>query len=162
MRTALLALLLPALLTAQAALFPLRIDQLTAPLQMLSASDRRIVDDALALIRDGRHRDAFSRLSELTKTHPENSSLHIIAAYALLQAGNFVSALEEATRAHEAPNGNSYKCAFRAKVALLKGDTVTCQQELDHIKKAGDQPAEVKQIEKDLKTARTAPGGAKR
>lgn len=154
MRTLLSLILAVALLSAQTPTFALRIDQLTAPLQMLSAADRRIVDDALALIRDGQHRAAFERLSDLMKSHPENSSLHIIAAYALLQAGNLVSALEEATRAHEAPNGNSYKCAFRAKVALLKGDTVACKEELEHVRKAGDQPAEVRQIEKDLKTAK--------
>lgn len=154
MRLPCLSLCLVALLAAQTALFPLRVDQLTAPLRMLSPSDRRIVDEAIALIRDGRHRAALDRLSDLATAHPENSSLHILAAYALLQAGNLVSALEEATRAHQAPNGNSYKCAFRAKIALLKGDIVTCDEELQHIRKAGDQPAEVRQIEKDLKRAK--------
>ena len=153
MRTALLLLLSALVLPAQIPTFSLRIDQLTAPLQMLTDADRKVVDESLALIRDGQHRAALDRLFGLTKSHPENSSLHILTSYALLQAGNLVSAIQEATAAHEAPNGNSYKCAFRAQVALAQGDTVTCKEELEHVKKAGDQPDEVRRIEKGLKRA---------
>jgi Flp pilus assembly protein TadD len=155
MRTLLLLLLFVSLLSAQAPPFALRIDQLAAPLEMLTAADRKVVDEAMGLIRDGQHRTALDRLTELTKSHPENSSLHILAAYALLQAGNIVSAIQEATIAHDAPNGGSYKCAFRAKVALMNGDTASCKEELGHLRKVGDQPAEVRQIEKDLKAAKS-------
>ncbi len=154
MRTVLVLLLSVSILSAQVPAFPLRLDQLSAPLELLSSADRKVVDESLELIKGGQHRAALDRLSELSKSHPENSSLHILAAYALLQAGNILSAIKEATAAHDAPNGNSYKCAFRAKVALLNGDTVTCKDELEHVRHAGDQPSEVREIEKGLKNAK--------
>lgn len=121
---------------------------------MLNMDERKVVDGAMELIRSGQHLAAFERLSVLSKSRPDNSSLHILVAYTLLQAGNIADAFREATTAHEAPNGSSYKCVFRAKIALLTGDTAACKEELGHLKRVGDQPADLKQIDKDLKSAK--------
>jgi Flp pilus assembly protein TadD len=154
MKIALLILLLFLPLTAQSPVFALRFDQLAAPLSMLNMDERKVVDDAIELIRSGRHLAAFERLSVLSKSRPDNSSLHILVAYTLLQAGNIADAFREATTAHEAPDGSSYKCVFRAKIALLTGDTAECKHEIQHLKKVGDQPADLRQITKDLKNAK--------
>ena len=133
----------------------LRFDRLASALKLLNDADRKIVDEAAQLIREGEHAGALARLSTLTHSNPENSSLRILIAYAQLQLGNLTGALDEAKKAHEAPNGNSYRCYFLAKIAYLAGDNVTCQRELKHAKKAGDMPEQVRQLENDLKKAKT-------
>ncbi|MFN7992943.1 MAG: tetratricopeptide repeat protein [Bryobacteraceae bacterium] len=130
---------------------PLQFDRLATALTLLSDGDRRIVSEAVQLIREGEHTGALARLTALTDRNPENSSLRILIAYAQLQLGNLRGAFDQATIAESAPNGNSYKCYFRAKLALLTGDKVTCQRELEHLKGAGDMKAGVKQIEGELK-----------
>jgi hypothetical protein len=65
--------------------------------------------------------------------------------------GNLVGAFEEAKKAESAPNGNSYKCWFLAKVAVLAGDRKVCRRELKHVKQAGDMVAEVTALERELK-----------
>ena len=132
----------------------LRFDRLASALTLLSAADRKIVDEAAQLIREGENAGALARLSELTHSNPNNSSLRILIAYAQLQLGNLTGALDEAKRAHEAPNGNSYRCYFLAKIAFLTGDKVTCKRELNHVKNAGDMPNEVRQLESDLNPAK--------
>ena len=132
----------------------LRFDRLASALTLLNDSDRKIVDEAVQLIRQGEHAGALARLSTLTHSNPENSSLRILMAYAQLQLGNLTGALDEAKKAHEAPNGNSYKCYFLAKIAFLAGDNVTCRRELNHAKNAGDMPEEVRQLQNDLKKAK--------
>src|ERR1039457_6546578 len=132
----------------------LRFDRLASALTLLSDADRKIVDEAVQLIREGEHVGALARLSTLTHSNPETSSLRILMAYAQLQLGNLTGALDEAKKAHEAPNGNSYRCYFLAKIAFLAGDNVTCRRELNHAKNAGDMPEEVRQLQNDVKKAK--------
>ena len=132
----------------------LQYDRLASALTLLSDADRRTVDEAVQLIREGEHVGALARLSTLTHSNPNNSSLRILAAYAQLQLGNLTGALDEAKKAHDAPNGNSYRCYFLAKIAFLTGDNATCRRELNHTKNAGDMPEEVRQLQNDLKKAK--------
>jgi Flp pilus assembly protein TadD len=133
----------------------LRFDRLASALTLLSDADRKIVDEAAQLIREGENVGALARLSTLTHSNPENSSLRILIAYAQLQLGNLTGALDEAKKAHEAPNGNSYRCYFLAKIAFLTGDNITCRRELNHAKNAGDMPEEVRQLQNDMKKAKS-------
>jgi Flp pilus assembly protein TadD len=133
----------------------LHFDRLASALTLLTDSDRKIVGEAVQLIREGEHVGALARLSALAQTNPNNSSLRILTAYAQLQLGNLTGAFDEAKRAHEAPNGNSYKCFFLAKLALLTGDKATCQRELDHVKRVGDMKQDARQLEGELKKAKT-------
>jgi Flp pilus assembly protein TadD len=133
----------------------LRFDRLASALTLLNDGDRKIVDEAVQLIRQGEHAGALARLSTLTHSNPDNSSLRILMAYAQLQLGNLTGAFDEAKKAHDAPNGNSYRCYFLAKIAFLTGDTVTCRRELNHTKNAGDMPEEVRQLQNDLKKAKS-------
>jgi Flp pilus assembly protein TadD len=133
----------------------LRFDRLASALTLLSDNDRKIVDEAAQMIREGEHAGALARLSALTRANPDNSSLRILIAYAQLQLGNLTGALDEAKKAHEAPNGNSYRCYFLAKIAFLTGDNITCRRELNHAKNAGDMPDEVRQLQNEIKKAKT-------
>src|SRR5580698_1533149 len=133
----------------------LQYDRLASALTLLSDADRKIVDEAVQLIHEGEHVGALARLSTLTHSNPDNSSLRILAAYAQLQLGNLTGALDEAKKAHDAPNGNSYRCYFLAKIAFLTGDNVTCRRELNHAKNAGDMPNEVRQLQNDVKKSKT-------
>jgi Flp pilus assembly protein TadD len=133
----------------------LRFDRLASAITLLNDEDRKIVSEAAQLIRDGEHAGALARLSALTRTNPDNSALRILLAYAQLQLGNLTGAFEEAKKAHQAPNGNSYRCYFLAKIALLTGDKVTCQRELHHVRSAGDMREETRQLELDLKKAKS-------
>jgi Flp pilus assembly protein TadD len=137
-----------------APMMELQFDRLTSALTLLSDSDRKVVNEAVQLIREGEHVGALARLSTLTNSNPDNSSLRILMAYAQLQLGNLTGALDEAKKAHEAPNGNSYRCYFLAKIAFLTGDSATCRRELNHAKNAGDMPEEVRQLQNDLKKAK--------
>lgn len=132
----------------------LRFDRLASALTLLNDGDRRIVEEAAQLIRQGEHVGALARLSALTHANADNSSLRILIAYAQLQLGNLTGALDEAKKAHEAPNGNSYRCYFLAKIAFLTGDNITCRRELNHAKNAGDMPEDVRQLQNDLKKAK--------
>ena len=132
----------------------LRFDRLTSALRLMNDQDRNVVEEAAQLIREGENVGALARLSSLTQTNPENSSLRILIAYVQLQLGNLTGALNEAKGAHDAPNGNSYRCYFLAKLAFLTGDTVTCRREINHLKNAGDMKKEVRQLESDLKRSR--------
>jgi catechol 2,3-dioxygenase-like lactoylglutathione lyase family enzyme len=123
-------------------------DRLASALTLLNDADRKMVDQAVELIREGEHAGALARLSTLTHSNPDNSSLRILMAYAQLQLGNLTGAFDEAKKAHDAPNGNSYRCYFLAKIAFLTGDNVTCRRELNHAKNAGDMPEEVRQLQK--------------
>jgi len=138
-----------------AASMDLRFDRLASALTLLNDGDRKVVNEAVQLIREGEHVAALARLSTLTHSNPDNSSLRILMAYAQLQLGNLTGALDEAKKAHEAPNGNSYRCYFLAKIAFLTGDTVTCRRELNHAKNAGDMPAEVRELQNDLKKTKS-------
>ncbi|MGD0361025.1 MAG: tetratricopeptide repeat protein [Bryobacteraceae bacterium] len=132
----------------------LQYDRLASALTLLNDADRKIVNEAAQLIREGEHAGALARLSALTHSNPDNSSLRILMAYAQLQLGNLTGAFDEAKKAHDAPNGNSYRCYFLAKIAFLTGDNVTCRRETEHVKNAGDMPQEVKQLQNDLKKAK--------
>lgn len=145
------ALVLVSVLPAPAAIFDLRFDKLTEALQILPDADKTSVNEVIALVRAGKNDDALRKLNMLNMNNPENSSLRVLTAYSLLQLGNLVGALEQADKAHDSPNGNSYKCWFYAKVAFLNGQGEACKRELSHAKKAGDLPQEVKALEKEIK-----------
>lgn len=136
---------------ARAIDFDLRLDRLAEALGLLPEDDRKSVDEIIQFIKRGENTDAFNRLNDLNKTNPSNSSLRVLTSYALLQLGNAIGALEEADKAHEAPNGNSYKCLFYAKIAFLNGKLDACKRELGHVRKVGDMPKEVKALEKEMK-----------
>lgn len=129
----------------------LHFDRLTSALNLMSAADHKIVDEAAQLIKEGQYLGALARLSALTHSNSDNSSLRILLGYVQLQLGNLTGALDEAKKAHDAPNGGSYRCYFLAKIAFLTGDKVTCRRELNHVKNAGDMPSEVRQLQNDLK-----------
>ena len=134
----------------QCAEVELRVEKLGEALKLLRPDERPVVDQAVEQIKKGMHTAALATLSSLSKANPDNSSLRILTAYALLQAGNLVGAFDEAKKAEAAPNGNSYKCWFLAKVALLAGDQFACKREVGHLKKDGDMAA-VKALEKELR-----------
>lgn len=127
---------LPGVSSAQ--VLDLRFDRLTSALAVLSAGDRTAVDQAIDLIRKGENNIALVRLSALNEKSPQNSSLRILTAYAMLRLGNLVGAFDEASRAEKAPNGDAYKCWFLANVAFLKGDMAACRREIDHAKTNGE------------------------
>ena len=139
---------------AQPPAMELRFDRLASALTLMNDADRKIVEESAQLIREGESAGALARLSALTHSNPENSSLRILIAFAQLQLGNLTGALEEAKKAHDAPNGNSYRCYFLAKIAFLTGDKITCQRELTHAKNAGDMPEDVRKLENDVKRAK--------
>jgi Flp pilus assembly protein TadD len=132
----------------------LRFDRLASALTLLNDRDRKVVDQAAELIRGGENLAALARLSVLTDRNPENSSLRILIAYAQLQIGNLTGAFNEAKRAENEPNGNSYKCFFLAKLALLTGDKATCHREMNHLKAAGDMKEDVRQLQEEVKKAK--------
>jgi predicted Zn-dependent protease len=131
--------------------FDLRFDRLAEAVGLLPEASRGPVDEVIRLIKKGENQEALHRLTELNAANPENSSLRVLTAYATLQLGNALGALEEAGKAHDAPNGNSYKCWFYGKVALLNGKNNLCKRELGHVKHAGDLPNEAKSLENEMK-----------
>jgi hypothetical protein len=135
----------------QALDFDLRFDRLAAALALIGDSDKGAVEEAVQFIRRGENQLALARLSALNKANPNNSSLRILTAYALLKVGNLAGAFEEARSAEGAPNGNSYKCWFLAKVAFLAGNKDVCRRELKHVKGVGDMPNEAAALERQLK-----------
>src|SRR5258708_37964384 len=96
-----------AAIPAQAIDFDLRFDKLVDALQLLPDADRESVNGVISMIKRGDHQEALQRLKVLNGGNPENSSLRLMTAYALLQVGNALGALQEADKAHEASNGNS-------------------------------------------------------
>lgn len=155
MKVLTLFLLLWVAVPAYSAGFDLRFDRLSEALGLLPDADQAQVKEVVDLIKKGDHQAALARLTELNGSNPENSSLRLLTSYAMLQVGNLLGAFEEANRAHEANNGNSYKCWFYSKLALLNGKTEVCKRELKHVKKAGDMPEEAKSLEKELKAKKS-------
>lgn len=137
-----------------ASLFDFRFDRLVDALGVLPSGDRATTEEVIRLIKKGDHQEALTRLNDLNRANPENSSLRLLTGYAMLELGNMVGALEQAEHAHEAPNGNSYKCWFFSKVAFLNGKAEACKRELKHVKKAGDMPQEARALEQELKATR--------
>ncbi len=146
-----LLLLILAWAPLPAADFALQIDRLSDGLRPLTRGDSRAVQETIQLIRKGSHAAALVRLTELNRNNPSNSSLRILTSYAMLQLGNLFGAFEQAEKAHAAPGGNSYKCWFLAKVALLNGKREVCERELEHVRKVGDMTAEVRALEAEMK-----------
>jgi len=131
--------------------FELDYGRLSGPLAKLPPPDQNAVHDAIRLIKDGDHALALARLSSLMdQKNPQNSSLRILASYALLQAGNLLGAFQEAEKAHEAPGGGMYACWFLGKVALLNGNKEVSERELRHLKRAGGMAAETDELEKEI------------
>lgn len=131
--------------------FDLKFERLQPAIDTLSVAEREAVADAISLIKRGENVLALSRLSGLKQRRPNNSSVRILASYALLQVGNLLGAFEEAEKAHDAPDGNSYKCWFLAKIALMNGKSAICERELDHVHSAGDMVGEARELEEELK-----------
>ena len=123
-------------------------DRLLDPLKLLNTQDRAAVDQAISLIRSGDHAAALVALAAVNGSNPRNSTLRSLSAYAQLQLGNLLGAYDESQKAERVPNGNSYKCYFFSKIALLNGKLSVCRRELGHVKHAGDMPAETAQLEK--------------
>jgi predicted Zn-dependent protease len=144
------AVLFVSLSAVHAADVELRLDRLAPSLKLLNDQDRRIVDQAIQLIQRGEGKLALAQLSALSKSNPKNSSVRILAAYVMLEAGNLLGAFEHAKKA-ESSEPNSYLCWFLAKVALLTGNRDACQREVKHLKKVGDMPAETEALEKQMK-----------
>lgn len=137
---------------AAAAGFDLRFERLADSLGLLPEADQKSVNQVVELIKKGDDKAALDKLNELNKANPENSSLRVLTGYAMLRLGNALGALEQADKAHAAPNGaGSYRCWFYAKIAFLNGQNEVCKRELNHVKKVGDMPAEAKALEKELK-----------
>src|SRR5262249_18443222 len=132
----------------------LQVDRLASALKLLTDADRQVVRQVMDLIRQGQHGIALARLSVLNTSNPENSSLPILTAYAQLQLGNLLGAFEEGKKAEVAPNGNSYKCFFLAKLSLVTGQREQCEREIEHVKKTGDFKSETRALERDLKRAK--------
>jgi Flp pilus assembly protein TadD len=139
-----------ALQPADAINLELRFDRLQEAFRLLPEADRGTVDEIIVLLKRGSHKEALTRLEELNQQFPSNSSLRVLTAYALLNLGNVLGAFEEADRAHDAPNGNPYKCLFFSKVALLAGRHEACKRELEHARQNKEQPKEVREIEMAL------------
>lgn len=146
-----LTLLLGSAAQAGAISFDLNFDRLQEAFRLIPDSDKGAVDEVIALVKRGDHKEALARLNALNKQFPDNSSLRVLTAFALVNLGNYLGAFEEADRAHDSPNGNPYKCLFYSKVALLAGRTEACKRELQHAKDNKEQPKEIKAIEAELK-----------
>lgn len=138
------------LVTAAAAEPELKLKRLNPSLKTLSRSERSAVDRAVGLIRKGEHTAALAQLTELTRSNPNNSSVRVVLAYALLQAGNLAGAFDHAKLAEAAPDHNSYVCLFLARIAWLAGDTASCRRELGHVRAAGTDRAEADALERQL------------
>ena len=150
-----MVLLLCGVLAAQTGpTMDLQVDRLVSALKLLTNTDRQVVRQVMDLIRQGQHGAALARLSVLNGNNPENSSLRILTAYAQLQLGNLLGAFEEGKTAEAAPNGNSYKCFFLAKLSLVTGHHERCEREIEHVKKTGDFKSETRALEHDLKQAK--------
>jgi hypothetical protein len=99
-----------------------------------------IVQRAVESIKRRENTATLSQLSALNKNYPMNSSgarvesalLRILTAYVLLQTGNPLGAFDYARKAETSPGGNSCKCWFLAKAALIAGDNAVCVRELAH------------------------------
>jgi Flp pilus assembly protein TadD len=138
-------------ISSRGAVMDLQVQRLAESLKLITEADRGTVTEALRLIEKGENIGALVKLTALAKTNPQNSSVRIVLSYALLKAGDLLGAFEQAKQAEAAPNGNSYKCWFLAKIALLTGNKQVCRAELKHVKAEGDMPAEVKSLENEMK-----------
>ena len=135
---------------ASAAEPELKLNRLKPSLDSLPRADRSNVERAAGLIRKGEHAAALAQLTELTRANPQNSSVRVVLAYALLQAGNLAGAFDHAKLAESAADHNSYVCLFLARVALLAGDTAYCRRELGHVRAAGTDKGEADKLERQL------------
>ena len=146
------AILGPAPWMARAEPLVLDYERLRPAMETLTSADRDVVADAISLIQRGEHTLALSRLSSLKQRSPQNSSLRILASYALLQMGHLAGAFEEAERAHKAPDGDVYKCWFLAKIALLHGKRDVCEREIQHVEAHAGMLAEAEALRKELES----------
>jgi hypothetical protein len=129
-----------------------KMKRLGPSLEALAPNARATIDKAVRLIRSREHTAALALLTELSRANPQNSSIKVVLAYGLLQAGNLLGAFDTAKEAEAAPDHNSYMCLFLARVAYLVGDAATCRREVQHVRQAGHFKREVSAIERDLAT----------
>ena len=131
--------------------FDLDYSRLSGPLGALAQTERDTVRDTIELIKKGEHTLALNRLTALKDKNPENSSLHIMASYALLQAGNLAGAFEEAEAAHETRDGNgAYRCWFLGKVASITGNKDVLEREIAHLRRSGEMVAQLRELEEEI------------
>jgi predicted Zn-dependent protease len=110
-----------------------RLEDITKPLQNLSASDQTIVDDAIRAIDRKEHVVALAILSKLSASNPMNTSLRVLRAYVLLEVGNVAGALTEARTAESTGTHSAYRCWFLAQVASAAGNKQLCRREVRHL-----------------------------
>lgn len=107
---------------------------LAEPLQDLTPKDKKVVDEAIKLIREKRDVEALTSLTNLTQSNSENSAIRVLRAYVLLELGNLTGALDDATVAEASGVPATYKCWFLAQVAFLAGNKPLCRREIKHVR----------------------------
>ncbi len=111
----------------------LNLKALAEPLQDLTPEERKVVDEAIRLIREMRDAEALTSLTNLTRSNSRNSTIRVLRAYVLLELGNLTGALDDATVAEASGVRASYKCWFLAQVAFLAGNKPLCRREIKHV-----------------------------
>lgn len=111
----------------------LNLKALAAPLQDLTSPDKKVVDEAIGLIKEMRDVEAIAALTKLIQNNSGNSSLRVLRAYALLKLGNLTGALDDANVAESAGVPAPYRCWFLAQVAFLSGNAPICHREINHV-----------------------------
>ncbi len=111
----------------------LNLKALAEPLQDLTPEEKKVVDEAIKLIREMRDAEALTSLTNLTRSNSRNSSIRVLRAYVLLELGNLTGALDDATLAEASGVRASYKCWFLAQVAFLAGNKPLCRREIKHV-----------------------------
>lgn len=128
----------------------LNLKALAGPLQDLDPQERRVVDEAIKLIREMRDGEALTRLTDLTRSNSRNSTLRVLRAYALLELGNLTGALDDATVAEASGVRASYRCWFLAQVAFLAGNKPLCRREIKHLSHDPTYASEAKTLQRTL------------
>lgn len=128
----------------------LNLKALAEPLQDLNPEEKRVVDEAIGLIREMRDAEALAHLTNLTRSNPSNSTIRVLRAYALLELGNLTGALDDATVAEASGIRASYKCWFLAQVAFLAGNKPLCRREIKHLSRDSTYGSEAEKLHRTL------------
>jgi predicted Zn-dependent protease len=123
-------------------------------LQDLKPADRDAVDEAIALIRRKDHALALLSLTRLTATNPKNSALRVLRSYVLLELGNLVGALDDASSAEASGVKSAYRCWFLARVAYLAGNKPLCRREIQHVQSDPHYGPEAEKLRRDMEGGR--------
>jgi hypothetical protein len=131
--------------------FDLGLTELQQPLMNLSIGDRQIVDQVIALIKQGKHVPALAYLTSLTHSNPMNSAVRVLRAYVLLELGNLAGALDDAVKGESAGGHAGYRCWFLAQVAYIAGNKALCLREIKHISADPVYGADAEQLRQSVK-----------